>query len=1007
MVSLRSTANKRVLCFSFVLAAILGLSFLFIDNSLAACNSAGYCYGTGGNPKGGKCGDPNNNGAWWDTCFGLSWQYYLWPRDDDNNPIDMDITFPGSTNAGVATVSRQCKDYGGFWFLGYEVYRPSTGESLGYQAGAPKVSMLSDYDSVHGYTPLYVGEETQPNPGITIVTPSGTKKLKGDKYGDAYAMSNREGDIYKLFWSHSEDGTLVSGSGKGASTASFADLNWFCAETPPPPPPPGKISGLVEVSYNGRKETAGWNNPAEANINISINEGGAAEITFNDYMKGDGNVVRQRYTINGDFVSGSETNFFVATAGDESTRTVGSHTQTVTTAGKYCEILEFVDKSVVRTMHACATVKVIPTPPAISARVGVEAVIYDEDDNVKATIPLAETDWNGLTPARIQVPLDESDYAEIHFIDSMKGDGANPAEMRYTTSNDALSGVRTDSLFYYAGGDASGVATVVKNTDFLKSEHREVNQAGVICETLSFGEEPNNHTVVACAEVTKTENPPHPTPKNDEDSFNFNVDVDLKLTVSLSNKLVKSSGINEEFLRDYTTLGVSSNNLRGYTATCTTDKKSTNENATNLIHDYKDSVVPTLTEPVTRGEFPTGRWGYSIDDTREGDDNSTYAPLVAMDSASPIEIISTTEPGSTNQDVYFATKMDAIQPTGTYSNSVVFKVVTNVISEPPTSINEIRYMQEINDDVIASMIPDQQYQLEDKRDGKKYWVAKFNNGYVMMTQNLDLELKYGDVLSSDLTDIGYGDARGGYKSGRSYWIVDHTTQTTTFDPTTLRWERKSADGNVPHQIVTYGYYLINVVGGHSYRAASNPAVGTFGEASYDYYLGAEGTPAHYLDDEECAAVSGYSEEECAHGRVGVLYSDVAAYAGPEPRLGNYQNNEYYEGLTDSICPKGWRLPDYDDMNLFSRMIASYQNDEDPEHKNRLAPFYFNKIPYYSDYSGPSTSDYSNYRAQHSYYASLYYYVSDNSFSYSYHNYNGYEDNDGYAVRCLARYGIKE
>ncbi len=1018
------TNKKRwifVGCFAILACAVF---VLVNNNSFAACGPDGkYCYGTGSGPRGGLCGDPNNNGVWWDTCFGLSWQYYEWPTNSQGEPYEGDISFPGSSNAGYATVSRQCKDYGGFWFLGYEAYRPSTNQSLGYQVGSPKAGMLVKYDSTHGYTDLYEGEDGEPavNPNITLNINGETKRIRGEFYGTEYDMKDRDGKIRKLFDKYATADTeagqkgLIGGSGKGVDEiATLADINWFCAEEDPiPDPPEKKVSGLVTVTYGTRSETAGWNNTGKAIIYISIREGQSAEITFEDFMVNNGDVpVVVPYDINGSFISNPpESGSFVAFQGDHETKKVGSHTQTVNTSGEYCERLTFTYQGVTRLMQACAVVTVIPTPPEIYGRVGVEATIYDEDDNVKSTIPLAWTNWNDPNALIVPIALANSDYVDINFTDDMKGVGDTPADMDYTITNNALAGVKVDDTFHYAGTIASDQATTLKETFF-----DDVNQRSLICETLTFGKDENSRSIVACADVTKGQDPPlPPTVNNVGGDFDFNVDVNLKLSVSLSNRLVKASGINGDFLRDYTTLGVSSNNHEGYIATFTTDKKSTNENATNLIHDYKDSIVPTLETTTTRGDFPTGRWGYSIDDTLEGDDESTYAPLVAMDSLSPIQIMDVDAPGAENQDVYFAAKMDAIQPTGTYSNSVVFKVVTKVTPPTPTTIDEIQYMQEINDDVIASMVINQQYQKTDVRDGKKYWFVKLPNEAVIMTQNLDLELHYGDVLSGVSSDIGYGDARGGYKSGRSHWLVDHTTQTTLSDPLTRYWYARSADGNTLQSNVATGNYLTNAIGGHSYRAASNPAVGTFGEESYDYYVGPDSTPGHYLSDADCAAATGYTEEICAHGRLGVLYNDTAAMAGPEPRLGGYtrNNNEYY-ALTDSICPKGWRLPNYADYSMLNNMINTYQDIS-----TRTEPLYLAGIPYYEDsgylsrgYSSYTDDDgivhreyYSFWQMSRSDYYNRYLYVYDRSISYG--TANSYSaPSDGYAVRCFARNGIK-
>ena len=44
-------------------------------------------------------------------------------------------------------------------------------------------------------------------------------------------------------------------------------------------------------------------------------------------------------------------------------------------------------------------------------------------------------------------------------------------------------------------------------------------------------------------------------------------------------------------------------------------------------------------------------------------------------------------------------------------------------------------------------------QLIDKRDNKKYWVAKLTDGNCWMTQNLDLDLSTGTTLTPDNTNI--------------------------------------------------------------------------------------------------------------------------------------------------------------------------------------------------------------------------------------------------------------
>ena len=206
----------------FLLLAF-GFALSLSDDVLATSTCAnGYCYDTGTTASGGTCGDPTSSKTHWDTCFGLSWQFYKWPKDWNKN-----IVFYGSEHSGRnATVDKKCKNYGGFWFLGYEAYTPSTGVSKGYQIARPKASMLKDYN-YNGHTPLYpfdsIINNTDPstfkpkaNPYIPDYN-SGLSSLKGKKYGTAQ-------EVKAIFDEYVNIGADV------ADTDIFADINWFCAE---------------------------------------------------------------------------------------------------------------------------------------------------------------------------------------------------------------------------------------------------------------------------------------------------------------------------------------------------------------------------------------------------------------------------------------------------------------------------------------------------------------------------------------------------------------------------------------------------------------------------------------------------------------------------------------------------------------------------------------------------------------------------------------------------------
>ena len=66
---------------------------------------------------------------------------------------------------------------------------------------------------------------------------------------------------------------------------------------------------------------------------------------------------------------------------------------------------------------------------------------------------------------------------------------------------------------------------------------------------------------------------------------------------------------------------------------------------------------------------------------------------------------------------------------------------------------DIAYMQDMTPALCASAPEGDTTQLVDKRDGKKYWVAKLADGNCWMTQNLDLDLSKDNTLTPNNTNI--------------------------------------------------------------------------------------------------------------------------------------------------------------------------------------------------------------------------------------------------------------
>lgn len=173
----------------------------------------------------------------------------------------------------------------------------------------------------------------------------------------------------------------------------------------------------------------------------------------------------------------------------------------------------------------------------------------------------------------------------------------------------------------------------------------------------------------------------------------------------------------------------------------------------------------------------------------------------------------------------------------------------------PLSLNEIEYMHEMTSGVCSGTNLRTSKQLKDIRDGKLYWVTKLPDGRCWMTQNLDLNL--GGTLTSDTTDLNTISAvstRGTVGSLGS-WGMDGWS---SYDP-----------GN---------YY-------------------------YDGFSGAL--------DSHCESISGCpqnfstSVQFNGHTHVGNYYGWLAATATP---VGGAAVVDGAANASNSICPKGWKLP---------------------------------------------------------------------------------------------------
>ena len=317
-------------------------------------------------------------------------------------------------------------------------------------------------------------------------------------------------------------------------------------------------------------------------------------------------------------------------------------------------------------------------------------------------------------------------------------------------------------------------------------------------------------------------------------------------------------------------------------------------------------------------------------------------------------IIDTNTPAdSTIVTFKIGAKASNSQPAGTYTNTINFYAVSRPLPEDKT-IDDLQYMQDFatltnaeKTTVLASMAEDTEYQLQDSRDGKWYYIAKLKDGNVWMTQNLDHDIvTTTDFYTPDNTDVP------------DYW----TASTATYATGTTTWNESNTTPE-----------------------------------SYDpgNYCWSGGTNNDTLAD------CGTSLGEPNHYHLGNYYNWTAAVAMEDSS--NYETDG--EIMDQSICPAGWTLPTAGPetgSGSYENLLTGY-GYSDYEMTNPYIwedPLYFPLSGYWhGDLYG--LGGVGNYWSSVVYDSGSAYYLHFDSFSYVYPDYNVYRDS-GYSVRCVAR-----
>ena len=236
--------------------------------------------------------------------------------------------------------------------------------------------------------------------------------------------------------------------------------------------------------------------------------------------------------------------------------------------------------------------------------------------------------------------------------------------------------------------------------------------------------------------------------------------------------------------------------------------------------------------------------------------------------------------GSSIETTY-AVYISNTQTPGTYTGQVKY-----ILVHPNTATPNTYIMQEIAE-WKDNLFHGEQVTAIDNRDGNVYTVSLMDDGDVWMTQNLDLCIGCNgtDPLTSANTDLNTYRVPGHSFTGYTH---DDVTGLITWTPTASTLTGKPA-------------YITSATGTAISGWLDSYTTPSILEGGDRYaYPG-----ARYNSLAECISV-GHTDEECAHYHVGNYYNWSASVAMDTSYYMSHYDN--YVVAPNSICPKGWRLP---------------------------------------------------------------------------------------------------
>ena len=230
-----------------------------------------------------------------------------------------------------------------------------------------------------------------------------------------------------------------------------------------------------------------------------------------------------------------------------------------------------------------------------------------------------------------------------------------------------------------------------------------------------------------------------------------------------------------DLLRNRFGLTIYSNNPAGFSVLMNT--ASVAGALVNTHASLSSDTIPMLTSNWTREDtLRTKFWGYSINDDNE---DGTYRAF-AKSGEAPTEILAVDEASMSTVNLYFGAMADDTITSGTYEETIIINVVTNVAPDEPI------YMQDV-DEWGESLEVGDEITVRDARDEKEYTVKKMPDGHIWMTQNLDHDINMDCPYGPANTDIpsSWNPGASTKQSSNTTWVNSKVIE--SYDPGDLYW----------------------------------------------------------------------------------------------------------------------------------------------------------------------------------------------------------------------------